>query len=274
MRKLVARRLRNTGIFIALAVAVVVAEAILAVQLYRTPFVTGWLLLVLIVGLTTYNIRKRLPFLPLGKSSSWLQIHIYTGLLSGVVFASHIHYHLPNGFFECALAAMYLGVFLSGVTGLFLTRVIPRRLASRGEEVIFERIPIFLKRLRDDVEQLVFDSASNVDSTAISDIYLNHLKSFFEAPRNVLWHVLHSGRPRRRLMLEINSQQRFLNNDEQSVMQSITDLVNVKDDLDYQFALQATLKVWLFVHAPLTYGLLVFVVYHLIMVYAFAGGNL
>ncbi len=274
MRKLVARRLRNLASFIALAAVVVVGEAVLAVQLYRTSFVTGWLLLVLIVGLTTYNIRKRLPFLPLGRSSTWLQIHIYAGLLSGVVFVSHIRYQLPNGFFECVLAAMYLGVFLSGVTGLFLTRAIPRRLASRGEEVIFERIPIFLKRLRDDVEQLVFDSASNVDSTAIPDIYLNHLKAFFETPRNVLWHVLHSGRPRRRLLLEINSQHRFLNADERSVMESITDLVKVKDDLDYQFALQATLKVWLFVHVPLTYGLLVFIVYHLIVVYAFAGGNL
>jgi hypothetical protein len=48
--------------------------------------------------------------------------------------------------------------------------------------------------------------------------------------------------------------------------------VRQKDGLDYHHALQLTLKLWLFVHIPLTYSLLIFSLVHLVLVYAFAGG--
>ena len=49
-------------------------------------FLTGWVLLAGMLVLTFYNARKKLPFLPLGKSETWLQIHIYLGFFTVVLF--------------------------------------------------------------------------------------------------------------------------------------------------------------------------------------------
>ncbi len=50
------------------------------------------------------------------------------------------------------------------------------------------------------------------------------------------------------------------------------ELAETKDALDYHYAHQATLKAWLFVHVPLTYGLLIVAAAHLVLAYAFTGG--
>ncbi len=54
-------------------------------------------------------------------------------------------------------------------------------------------------------------------------------------------------------------------------MGALKGLVEAKDDLDYQRALQGALKFWLFVHVPLTYGLLIFAAFHILVVYSFSG---
>jgi hypothetical protein len=42
--------------------------------------------------------------------------------------------------------------------------------------------------------------------------------------------------------------------------------------LDYHQSLQFTLKIWLFVHLPLTYSLMIFTLLHIVLVLAFSGG--
>src|SRR5437762_650964 len=74
--------------------------SILIVRLYgryvgvmpRIDYLSGWALFSLILALTVYNGRKKLPFLPLFSSEAWLQFHIYVGLLTAVLFAIHIGY--------------------------------------------------------------------------------------------------------------------------------------------------------------------------------------
>ena len=272
MTSLVYRRRRNILIFLLLAAAIVVMDAVLSVSMYPTAFPSGWALLGLVLLLTLYNTFKKVPFLPLGASRFWLQIHIYAGLLSFVVLLVHVGYRLPNGIFEIMLAAIYLGVFVSGLMGLMISRIVPPRLATRGEEVLFERIPVLLKRLRDDVEEVVLTFTSKTDTTGVPEFYISRVKPFFERPRHFWQHLLHSSRPRRRLLLEIESQKPYLNEQEKELMRELAERVCVKDDLDYQYAMQATLKYWLFMHIPLTYGLLVFILFHMVLVFAFSGG--
>ena len=173
------RRFGAVALFLLIAFIAIVADHVMTVLNYRSPFVTGWLLLPLIVLLALYNVRKRLSFLLIGSSAAWLQIHIYAALLTGLLFLLHIDWQIPTGVFESVLASVYTITFLSGVVGLFLSRSFPARLRARGEEVLFERIPIYLKALRSDVEQLVFQSVEATETTAVPDLYLNHLKPFF-----------------------------------------------------------------------------------------------
>lgn len=263
------RRMRNLTRFAIVAGLLFGTDAVVSVTMGHQQDISGWALFLMILGLAAYQLRKRLPFLPLGKAANWLQLHIYTGLLTGCLFLIHVSFQIPNGTLESILAVLYLLVFFSGVGGLILSRTIPTRLASRGEEVLFERIPVFIRKLRDDVEALVFAAIAATDTTAIPDLYQQHLKTFFDGPRHALPHLLHSGHPVGLLLDEVHATQRFVNEEEKVILEQIAESVQAKDDLDYQFALQGLLKLWLFVHVPLTYSLIIIAVCHLVAASAF-----
>ena len=59
---------------------------------------------------------------------------------------------------------------------------------------------------------------------------------------------------------------------ERQKIERLAALVRQKDGLDYHRSLQLALKLWLFVHIPLTYGLMIFTLLHLVLVFGFSGG--
>jgi len=273
MKTLAARRIRNLIFVIGVTFVLTVICALNTTALRDTARLSGWLLLTLVLFLAAYNFRKKLPFLPLGSSATWLQLHIYAGLLSAAIFGTHIAWRIPTGVFEIVLALLYLTVFLSGCVGLFLSRSFAKRLTTRGDEVMFERIPVYRKRLQSEVESQVLSFLTESDSGAVAQFYAERLQPFFARPRHFWQHLAQSNRPRVALLNEITSYERYLNEAERVAMRQLANHVQKKDDLDYQFALQATLKYWLFGHVPLTYGLLVFATFHVLLVAAFSGGG-
>lgn len=262
-------RLRNLLIITLIAVCVVVAHAIYTVSLHRTHFLSGWALLVLLVAMTAYNARKNLPFLPLGSASGWMQFHTVAGLLSIVLFAIHIEFRVPHGALEITLTGLYLIVTGSGLIGLALSTILPRRLTTRGEEVVFERIPAIQRHLREQIEALFLRSVSETGPHILSDFYLRRLKTFFEGPKHFWHHLFESRHPRHVLETDVGALDRYLSPAEREVTKEVRNLVRRKDDLDYHYALQAVLKYWLFVHIPLAYSLLVISLLHGALVYVF-----
>src|SRR5688572_14315422 len=101
----------------------------------RAAYLTGWTLLAFMLVLTLYNGRKKIPFLPLLKSKTWLQFHIYAGYFTFLLFLGHVRMRFPTGWFEITLASLYVLVMLSGILGLFISRSFPKRLTTRGGEV-------------------------------------------------------------------------------------------------------------------------------------------
>ena len=273
MRTFAARRTVSWILFLIVSAIVLIANTALRVAMYHVAFVSGWALFGLCVFLACYNVRKKLTFLPLGSSAAWLQFHIYVGLITFVLFAVHIDFRIPNGPFEIVLGLLYLTVFVSGVLGLVLSRIIPPRLATRGEEVIFDRVPMFIRRLREEVEDLVLQCISESETSAVPEFYIRRLKTFFDRPRHYWSHLFHSSRPLHALVVDIEAQHRYLNSKERELVDQITDRVKTKDDLDYHHAMQKTLKYWLFIHIPLTYTLLIVALFHIVLVYSFAGGT-
>jgi hypothetical protein len=229
-----------------------------------TSFISGWLLLALLLVLTLFGLRKKLPFLPLGSASSWLQLHVYLGWGSVVVFALHAGLGVPSGTLEVALAALYVVVVGSGVAGLLATRLFPARLTTRGPLVLFERIPVQREALREEIEQLVQEAATGADagSEVVDSLYREQLQPFFRAPRHLWLHLIESDRPLQQILEEISALRRYVSEREQAVLDAVAERVRRKSDLDYQYSLQAVLKAWLFVHVPLSYSLLVVAVLH------------
>ena len=233
-------------------------------------FFTGWVLLGGMFVLTIYNVRKKLPFLPLGKSETWLQIHIYLGFFTTLLFLIHLNFRLPHGWFEITLAWLFVGVSGSGFVGLFFSRVLPRRLATRGGEVIFEKIPALRHALKTEAENLAL--GTDAKSPVIAEFYAKRLADFFSGPKNSWHHLVESRRAVSALLAELEDLKRFATDTDREKIERLTVLVRQKDGLDYHRALQLALRLWLFVHIPLTYGLMIFTVLHIVIVFAFSGG--
>ncbi len=268
MTTLARRRMYNLAIVLAISLASVLVYTSYSLSLRSTGFATGWLLLVLMVALTLFNSRKKLPAIPLLSSSLWLQVHIYVGLFTVVLFGLHVEFRLPNGWLEGTLALLFLAVVVGGVIGLALSRIIPGRLRTRGELVIFERHPIFLQRIREELADLV---TGKTESSSLSEFYVRRLIAFFAKPRHFWWHLVQSHRPRYTLLDELEALDRYLSTEQRTVKESIAELICTKDDLDYHHAHQAVLKYWLFVHIPLSYSLLIVAGLHGAIAYAFRG---
>jgi hypothetical protein len=265
------RRQFFIGTFALLAAAAVALRLHAKYQAFPNyAFLTGWALLAGMFVLTLYNVRKKLPFLPLGKSETWLQIHIYLGFFSTLLFLIHLNFRLPHGWFGLLLAWLFVAVSGSGVVGLFFSRVLPRRLAMRGGEVIFEKIPGLRHALRTEAETLAF--GPDARSVVIAEFYAKRLARFFSGPKNFWKHLVESRREASGLLAELEDLLRFANDPEKEKIGRLATLVRQKDGLDYHRALQLALKLWLFVHIPLTYGLLLFTALHIVIVFAFSGG--
>jgi hypothetical protein len=237
----------------------------------RGAWITGWLLFALMLLLTLYNGRKKIPFLPLGNSKTWLAFHVYAGWFTALLFLLHVHGRWPSGPFEISLTAVYSAVMLSGIGGLLMSRSFPRRLTTRGGEVLFERIPVARRELREKVEALALGSISDAQAT-VADFYLAELRDFFAKPKFFWLHLFEVRAPLNDALKKISDLDRFLNEKERATTGQIAELVRRKDGLDYHYSLQLALKIWLFVHIPLTYSLLILSILHIIIVYGFGGG--
>ena len=272
MTRLAVRRWRNVTVAIVLTSVILLAYWLCLVSLVETSYFSGWWLLALMVLLAAYNVRKKLPFLPLGSSATWLQVHLYAGWLTIVLFVVHVGFRVPNGWLEGSLALVYLAVAGSGIIGIFLSRISAPRLTTHGESVLYERIPIFRKQVCEQAEHLALQSVEQSDATTIADFYQQKLLPFFAGPKNFFGHMVGSNRLRHTLLGELDALNRYLKETERQILDQIAELVRTKDDLDFQYAVQSLLKWWLFVHIPLTYVLLIVTVVHVVVVYVFSGG--
>ena len=266
------RRMRNLALTVVGGLLILAIDWVARGTLLQTAYISGWTMFAIVLLLAAYNLRKKLSIIGVFTSAMWLQVHVYMGVLSIVVFLVHIRYAIPSGGLEILLALIYIGVAVSGLVGLVLTRTLPPRLNSRGENVIHERIGAVRAQLRERAEALALESVGAGNVTAISQLYQHRLLRFFSEPQNLWSHLGQSARPRQALLGEIDALRRYVKESDRESLSEIAELVRRKDDLDYRDACQWALKGWLFVHIPLTYGLLMIMAVHLVVVYAFSGG--
>jgi len=266
------RNILGTALCVAASAAAIATHLNHRGTLPHLNFLTGWVLFAVMLLLTAFNARKKLPFLPLGAAETWLHLHIYAGFFTVALFAIHLNYRLPRGTFEIVFAWLYVAVMASGIAGWFISRSVPKRLTTRGGEVLYERIPAIRRQLQEQAESLALQSVPAAHSATIANFYTTQLKDFFEGPQNLALHFFEIRRPVNMLLNKIGDLNRYLNKKEQETLDKIAELVREKDGLDYHYALQLSLKSWLFVHIPLTYSLLVWTLAHIVLVFAYSGG--
>jgi hypothetical protein len=270
MHALTIKRLIKTALLILLVVLVLVFESAYRNSLHDPAFLTGWIMLSVMVFLLLLNARKKLSFLPLGKAYSWTQLHIYGGLFLLVLFFTHTRYVLPNGVFEGLMATLFILVSLSGIIGLAISRRLPVILARQPEYVIYERLPGIRERIREEVEDRVNRAVSELSSDALAGFYAEHLYAYLSRPMNFWTHLFHRSAVYSLWDERFNAIRRYLNANENEILEQIRELTERKTDLDNQYASRSMLKYWLFFHIPLSYALLVFVILHVLLVHSFS----
>ena len=241
-------------------------------RLLNSSFFTGYIFIGSLFFLAGLNMRKRLSFLPkIGSASFWMQLHIYVGLSTFAMFAMHVKWRVPDGGLEIFLSCLYFFVAFSGVYGLYVTRILPKRLTAVNEEIIFERIPAFRQKLAAQARAIALEACET--SEVLAKFYSNRLIHFFERPRSLAYMVSPSGGKRRQLVGEIEALDRFLGDEQRTASRKLAGLVRQKDDLDFHRAIQGRLKIWLFAHIGVTYSLLIVAVVHGVMAHAFSGAT-
>lgn len=241
-------------------------------SLGRASYATGYLLFGVIFTLAAYNLRKRLPGLPLGSSAAWLQLHIYLGIGSAALVLLHGGAQWPTGWLETLLAASYWATFASGLWGLYLTRTLPKQLTRTSEQFIYERIPVLRRELLDQSRTAVLTAAGHRGATTLAEFYCTRLDGYLSEPRGGLYAIRPTSTLRRQLMRELSDLRRFLSQAELKASEVLFALVRKKDDLDFHEARQGLLKRWLFVHITLTCLLLTSAVLHGWLALAMRGG--
>lgn len=268
---LIARRARNQLLFLAASVAALFAVRLLDARLAGSILVTGWALFFLMFLLAVYGAKKKLPFLPLGKSASWLQLHLYAGALSIVIYGAHAGVRVPRGALEQLLALLYVVVAGSGLVGIVVSRAFPPRLRMAGEPVLYERIPRLLRELREQAEARVLAAVSESGAATVADVYASRLAPYFAQPRNQLAHLFGARTVLREVLDEVDDAFRYADAAEKKVLEDLKELVRAKNVLDANHALQWGMRAWLFVHVPATGALLMTAIVHVALVYGFRG---
>ena len=268
---LVARRTGFIASLIAISALTFAGWRLLRSSLRPDAIYTGLLLLFLVLALALFNARKKLPFLPLIKAATWLQIHIYTGWFCLFVFLLHIRFHMPSGAMEVTLAVTFCAVVVSGIFGLYISRNLPPRMSASGEALLYERIPAHHVRIYHTVEDLIRKAESETESSTLGDFYVQRLRDFFARVPSAISALASAHRGLHRLLAEMNALDRYLNEQEKAIANDIRDWIETKQNLDFQYAAQRLLKLWLFVHIPLTYSLLLLGVAHGIVAVLYAG---
>jgi hypothetical protein len=247
----------------------------------RDPrYLDGW---VLAGGMSVqffFHIAIKMGSLSPKSAMRWRKIHIFFGYLLIAAFISHSDFSLPDTGFEWALWAGFVLVTLSGIFGTYLAWSLQ---AKRGidERVGYDRIPTRRAELARDVHAAVAKTDPAAAAFAlpalpydawIMDLYTTHLRDFFQGQRNFTAHLISSQRPLKRLTDEIDNLSSYVDQQSREKLAAIKNLVVEKDRLDFARVYLGLTKGWLFVHVPVTYVLMVLMVLHVLVVYAFSSG--
>ena len=247
----------------------------------RDPrYLDGWIMVGLMTLQLYFHVAKKTNTLAPKSAMRWRKFHVFLGYLLIVVFILHSDFSLPDTGFEWALWAGFVLVALSGIFGTYLTWSLKAK-PRIDEGISYDRIPAHRATLARAVHAAITETNPAAATIALPappydtwlmDLYIDHLRDFFQGHRNFAAHLIGSQRPLKRLTDEIDNLSRYVDQRGQEKLAAIKDLVVEKYRLDFARVYLGLSRAWLFVHVPVTYSLIVLTVLHVLVVYAFSSG--
>lgn len=241
-------------------------------RLGHRALLTGWTLLASVALLMLLSLRKKLLPLPLLPVRVWTQMHIYVGLFATAVYALHVPVIIASGMFESTLSLLFLAVATSGLYGVWISRRGAKRLTAVPGEYRFDRFGWHRRKIADRAAEILMELGKTADVPVIADYYRNHLRRYFTTRPSLAYVLVPTSIRRRRLLTDLGELNRYFSPDVQQAAGRLAALVRTRDDLDFHYATQLRMRLWLAIHLSMTMAMLVFMVVHVLMVLRFQGG--
>jgi len=153
-------------------------RALQAVRLHHRLFAAGSNCF-----LALYNLRKKLPYLPIGSSATWLQWHIYVGMGTIGIFGAPRRPNWPRGPLNITLAIVYLLTIGSGFVGSFYRAQSRSIGASRTRSDLPSEFQGCGTRCGSKPVNWRCNPSPPRAATTLADFYTMRLYEYFEQPR-------------------------------------------------------------------------------------------
>lgn len=239
-----------------------------AAGLQNEAFVTGYSLASICVLLMLLGVRKRVLSPQIGRLAIWQQTHHYLGLLSVAAYALHTNV-ITTGWLESALALSFWSIAITGLVSWYVNRTAPRLLRAAGSQILRHDIPVRSRLVAKQAHELALASARKNDTAALADHYRVNVSTYFTNRRNWLYCVSPTGGKRRRLLSDLENIDRYLSEEGRAQRREMSLLVQTRDDLDFQFAIQNRIRLWASAHSWILGTFLVLTIAHVILAHQF-----
>ena len=242
-------------------------------------YTLGTLGALLIVWLAWFGVRKRQYASTTGTLQGWLSAHVYLGVALIVVVLLHAGFQVGWNIHTLALALMVL-VIASGVYGTFIYMKYPERLsenrggASRSELLdqladIDRRSQRIAEQLPDEYRELV---TSGVQRTALGSTLWQRLRKEDNSRIQINGQIV--ANPGQEAAMDwLAEQQSRADASAATTIAELSALLRNKRQLLRQvnedLRLQAAIEIWLYAHVPLSAGLLMALVAHILTVFLY-----
>lgn len=210
---------------------------------------SGWMLVVMLLLLALYRLRKALPFLRLGAVSRWRRLHNITGVTLLLVLLLHITSIPPQRPLEMLLLALLLTVAVSGLLLVRQARRLPQALSAAGGNQLLGSIPAAIEGLRAEARERMKEVAGG----PLEGVYAQHLQPLLPGgDPNTGFTPLDRDTP-----ASLSAAQR----------RELRGLLLRASELQQQSRLQLGWRRLLTLHAGVSYALLLFVSLHVLQAY-------
>lgn len=207
--------------------------------------------------MTKFALKHRL-----GRAQTWLQFHLYGGMLCLLLVLMHTGFRVPHGVLTWWLWLFSIWVSVSGLFGVFLQKWIPKLLASGlALEVLYERIPELVVELRERAQAL-----AQTCTEPVQEFYRKHVAYALAAPQaRLIYCVDITGGVNARLK-HFDYVRNLLTREEQEKLNQLEACFKAKHEIDAHFTLQRALRFWLWLHVPASLVLLMLLGLHVFAV--------
>jgi len=241
------------------------------------------------------SLRRRFRSLRCGNAFMWMQGHVWLGLLSYPLILYHAGFSW-GGTLTSVLMWVFTIVVISGITGLVIQQYVPRAILREVPAVtIYEQIPHVIDRLTKDAESVLdvakqrltqpapmligsFTRGGDVTSSSRDDMAaLAAIDRFLrlEIKPFLAWRPLRKACDGR-FSTSAKTAEVFqlvgapFGAEIRSSLEQLREIVEERRQLERQCRLHRWLHLWLLLHVPLSYALVILAAYHAVQAVRFA----